>query len=262
MYNNYNNLNQINMMYQMSQMNNQFNPNNIMNTPMDQFYNNMMNNMFQMMNQMNLNNNQGMANMKIGDNNNEKQPKFLTIKVKMEDGKDINIQSKSDDKMELVINKFCIKADYIKEDYDFYVKGKKAKEDLTVEDNGIQVDFDYIYVIKKNKSDINDKNITNIFNNNNDNNINERKIQIFGKPIILSFSNNRNKVIIQMGLNNTFKDAVNEYCWKLGLSDEKNLVFLYNGAKISVDDRIILGQICNRDYFDITVIEQDEVIGA
>ena len=90
-------------------MNSQFNQNDIMNTPMNQFNNNMMNNM---MNQMNLNNNQGMANMKIGDNNNEKEPKFLTIKVKIEDGREILIQSKSDDKMEQVINKFCAKADY------------------------------------------------------------------------------------------------------------------------------------------------------
>lgn len=41
--------------------------------------------------------------------------------------------------MELVINKFCSKADCKKENYEFYVmrEMKMVKKDLTVEDNGI-----------------------------------------------------------------------------------------------------------------------------
>lgn len=41
--------------------------------------------------------------MEIGYNNNEKEPKFLTIKIRTEDRKSINIQSNSNDKMEIVI---------------------------------------------------------------------------------------------------------------------------------------------------------------
>ena len=114
-----------------------------------------MNYMLQMMNQMNINNIQGKENMKIGYNNNEKEPKFLNIKVKTEDGKVINIQSKSNHEMKLVINKLCSKADCKKENYKFYVmrEMKMAKKDLKVEDNGIEGENDYIFVSKKNAID-------------------------------------------------------------------------------------------------------------
>ena len=243
----YNNMNSMNMMYQ---MNNQFNQNNMMSTPMNQFNNNMMNNMFQMMDQMNLNNNQGMENIKIGDNNNEKQPKFLTIRVIMEDGQVINIQSKSDDKMEQVINKFCTKAGVKKEDYYFLVKGKIAKEDSTVEDNEIQNDLDYILAFEK----IN-------LNNNDNNNINETKMEKLGKTINLNFEDTKGITVkIRMGLNKTFKDVVNKYCRIIGISKE-NLIFLLNGAKLDVNSEETLGQKFDRDYYTITVFNES-IIGA
>ena len=265
----YDNMNSIHMMYQMNQMINQFSQNNMMITPMNQFNNNMINNMIysNMMNQMNLNNNNhGMENVNIRDNNNnnEKEPKFLTIRVKMEDGKEIQIQCKTDDKMEQVINIFCAKSGCKKKDYDFIAKGKKAVEDSSVEENGILENFDYIFAIKKIKSDNNEDNIKNIFNNS-DNNINQRKNQILGKQIFLSFlSTDGLETIIRMGLNNTFKDAVNEYCHKIGLSEENegNLIFILNATKIGVNDRITLGEIRNIDQSTITVIQQNNVIGA
>ena len=104
-----NNMNQ-NMMCQMNPIDY-----NMMNTPMNLFN-------YYMNNQMSLNNIQGKENMKIGNNNNnEKEPKFLTIKLKTEDGKDVLIQCKSDDEMELVIKKFCCKVCIEKENYKFYV---------------------------------------------------------------------------------------------------------------------------------------------
>ena len=97
--------------------NNNMNQMNTVNIPMNQ-----MNNGFcQMSNQMNINNR-----------------KFLSIKTKIENGKEIVIQSISDDKFDKVIDKFCSKTLYEKENYEFYVVTKhKAKRDLTVEENGI-----------------------------------------------------------------------------------------------------------------------------
>ena len=260
------NMNSMYMMYQMNQMINQFSQNNMMITPMNQFNNNIMNNMIysNMMNQMNLNNNHGMENLNIRNNKNENQPKFLTIRFKMEDGKEIQIQSKSDEKMEQVINHFYSKTGCKKEDYDFYVKGKKTIEDSSVEENGILEDFDYIFALKKIKSENNEENIKNIFNNN-DNNINERKNQILGKQIFLNFqSTDGDKVTIRMGLNNTLKDAVNEYCRIIGLSEEneRDLAFLFNGGKLDVNSRRALGQINNIDHSTISVINQNDIRGA
>jgi len=234
---------------------------NMMNTPMNLFN-------YYMNNQMSLNNIQGKENMKIGNNNNnEKEPKFLTIKLKTEDGKDVLIQCKSDDEMELVIKKFCCKVCIEKENYKFYVMGrmgmKIVEEHSTVEDNGIQGENDIIWVIKKKLGDINnDNNNTNIANRNNINNNNdENNHKILGKPINLYFENFGKKVFIQISSNNTFKDAVKKYLLKTGLSDEENLAFLYEGNKIE-DDQMKLEKICNKNNCFITVIKQNEVIGA
>ena len=212
-----NNMNQ-NMMCQMNPFNY-----NMMNTPMNPIDYNMMNtpmNLFNyyMNNQMSLNNIQGKENMKIGNNNNnEKEPKFLTIKVKTEDGKDVLIQCKSDDEMELVIKNFCCKVFIEKENYEFYVMGrmgmKMVEEHSTVEDNGIQGENDIILAFKKKLRDINNDNNNNInIVNSNSNNINnnndENNHEILGKIINLCFDCSGAKIVIQIGSNNTFKDAV------------------------------------------------------
>ena len=124
-----------------NKVNNSMNPINNINQTNNQFN---MNNMKNLMNQMNLN--------RETIDNNKKAPKFLTIKIKMEDGKEIQMQIKSNDKMEQIINKFCSKANYKKENYDFYYKGMKIdKEDSisTVEVIGIQNENDNI-LVKKN----------------------------------------------------------------------------------------------------------------
>ena len=136
MMNNQNNMmNQMNNIGMMNQMNNmgnmgmsynQFNQFNMMN-PMN---NNIINSpMFQMCNQMNFAGNQ----MMLMGNESQKivrEVKFLSIKVKMEDGAEIYVQKASDDKMEKAISSFCCKAILDKKDYDFFVITKhKAKFD-------------------------------------------------------------------------------------------------------------------------------------
>jgi len=258
--------------------------NNNTNKDTIQFMNNNMNQnmMCQMnpfnynMNQMSLNNIQekenmniqSKENMKIGyNNNNEKKPKFLSIKVKTEDGKEVHIQSKSDDEMELVIKKFCCKVDLKKENYEFYVRGrmgmKMVEEHSTVEDNGIQGENDIIWVFKKILGDINkDNNNTNIVNSSNINNkIDENNLEILGKPINLYFENSGKKIAIQICSNNTFKDAVKKYLLKMGLFDEENLTFLCEGKKIE-DDQMKLEKICNKNNCFITVIKEQNILGA
>lgn len=128
-------------------------------------------------------------------------------------------------------------------------------------------------VIKKNTIDINfennanivnkeyNTNIVNINNNNIDTNPDKRKFQILGKPINFSFDMGQLKIMMLMGSNNTFKDAVNNYLLKSGLSDEEDLVFLFNGKKI-VDNQMKLDQIGIRDFCHITVIQNNKIVGA
>ena len=144
MMNNQNNMmNQMNNMGNMGMMNNQFNQINMMN-PMNS---NIMNSpMYQMCNQMNLVGNQ-MIQM---GNESENYTKYLSIRVKMEEGAQILVQSTSKNKMEEAINNLCTKAVIHKEDYDFFViTEKNAKFDSTVEENGIIGNDDYILVKKK-----------------------------------------------------------------------------------------------------------------
>ena len=126
----------INMMNNnMNMMNNQ-NQNNMMNIPMNQMNNNIMNNpMFQMCNQINLMENQ-ISNMQILNRDNPKIIKFLSLTVKMEDGNQIMLQSKSDDKMKEVITKICCKAAFQMDDYNFnIIKEREPKLDSTIEEN-------------------------------------------------------------------------------------------------------------------------------
>ena len=217
--------------------NNNMNHMNMVNIPMNQ-----MNNGFcQMSNQMNINNR-----------------KFLSIKTKIENGKEIVIQSISDDKFDKVIDKFCSKTLYEKENYEFYVVTKhKAKRDLTVEENGIQGETGYIFVSKK---DTNDN------NNYNKANIGEKNIPISGEVINLNFTANTGlKVVMPIGLNNTLQDTLIKYCQKIGVPPSligEKLVFLLNAEKLDPLSKKTIGQIGFKNGTRITVFDQYNVIGS
>ena len=59
-------------------------------------------------------------------------------------------------KIKELINKICIKTGFIKENCEFIIN-RKAKKNLTVEENGIFVESDFICVIKKSQKEINKK---------------------------------------------------------------------------------------------------------
>ena len=314
MNNNMNNMNQINMMNNnMNQMNNnmnQMNNNmnqinnpinhmnnignkmgmynmnnnmNMMNIPMNQMNNNIMNNpMFQMCNQINLMENQ-MSNMQIM---NPKIIKFLSLTVKMEDGHQIMIQTKSDEKMKEVITKFCCKACYQIDDYDFnIIKVRKSKLDSTVEENEFDAKEDYILAKKKTKNNNENNNLKSneesndnkkyILDKNFQQNILPRKkidfvqieeYKLLGEKINITFNDTTGfKLVIAIGLQNTFKDAAMIFCKYYGLEPSvirKNLIFLYNGSKIDVWDERSLGQIGFNNDSKVVVLDQTNLIGA
>lgn len=203
--------------------------------------NQMNNELCQMSNQMNINNR-----------------KFLNIKTKTENGIEMVIQSISDDKFDEVIKKFYVKTGYERENYEFYVVTKhKAKSDLTVEENGIQGETDYIFVSKK---DTNDN------NNYNKANIGEKNIPISGEVINLNFTANTGlKVVMPIGLNNTLQDTLIKYCQKIGVPPSligTKLVLLFNAEKLDPLSKKTIGQIGFKNGTRITVFDQYNVIGA
>ena len=223
----------------MCQMNPMINDGNQMNM-------NMINNLFNMMN-----------NFQMNNQMNQDQPiKDLRIKVKMENGEVIQLPCKSNDKMKNLIERFCIKACIDKvEDYDFIIiKDEEAKLDSSIEQNGIKQQ-NYILAKKKldnNKEDqsLNDINKTYFIKNN---------PVILGEQIIINFEENTGRnALIPIGLNNTIKDAYILCCNKLDISYsdiDTNIIFLYNGCKLSYEDNRTLKQIGFRNKSIIIVFD-------
>ena len=254
-----NQMNNIGMMNQMNNMGNMGMSNNHFNM-MNPMNNNIINSpMFQMCNQMNFAGNQ----MMLMGNESQKivrEVKFLSIKVKMEDGAEIYVHKASDDKMEKAIYSFCCKAVLDKKDYDFFVITKhKAKFDSTIEENGIDTNDDYIFVKKKIVENDNSKEI-------NDDNVlvrPEKKIQavpiIKGNAINLWFQATTGlNVIIIVGLKNTFRDAAIAFCNKINIIPsiiDKDIVFLRSGSKLDLNDNKTLEQMEIKGNERITVLE-------
>ena len=239
-----------NQMYPMANNGNQMNM-NMINNPF-----NMMNNQFNMNNMMN--------NFQMNNQMNQNQLiKYLTIKVKMENGKVIQVQCKSDGKMENLIKRFGFKACIDKvEDYDFFIiKEEEVKLDSYIEQYGIK-QKDYILAKKK------------LDNNKEDQSLNYKKEtyfikenpRILGEQIDLYFEASTGlKVLIPIGLNNTIKDAYILYCNKVDISYseiDQNIFFLYIGQKLRCEDNRTLGQIGIRNKSSIIVFDQANIIGA
>ena len=148
--------------------------NNIGNQMPNNSNNSMNNNIIN--NQMNLNESK---------NNNQKdfnKLKNLNVSFKLGESK-VQILCKSDEKMESLLNRFYNKTSYKKEDYDFEIirKPKKAKMDLSVEENGIIDNDDIIVVTNKNSYDYIEDNI---LINANQNQINDNQNTNFNLKIL------------------------------------------------------------------------------
>ena len=264
-----NNMNQMNMVN--GPMNNQFNPNLMMNIPNNPMNNNMMNPMFQMCNLMNFNNNIPPM-MKSRKDDNRKNSKFLNLTVKGQNNSPILIQCSSDEKMEDVINKISTKARFNKEKNEFIIS-RYPKKDSTIEENGIFAGSDFIYVIPKSQKEIpkSQKEINKIREEKgNNNNFNQEKtksnsnISILGTLINLRFKSPiGSDIIIQLGLNNTCRDAKVKFCQSLDIPISvigKSLKFIYNSKALIPDKKIGQSNINNLGV--ITVLDTNGIIGA
>ena len=264
-----NNMGQMNMLNQINPMNNNGNqmnmnminnPFNIMNNRFNMM-NNQMNQMINMGNQINVMGNEKLPRMGMGYESQD--IKNLSIKVIMEKGKEIIVQCKSNDKMKKVINNFCIKSciGNVEDYYFFIIKEEKAKLDSSVEQNEIK-QKDYILAKKKL---VNNKENQSLNDKKEQNSINDSPV-ILGKPIYLMFVlGNGVKVNIQIGLNNTIKDALIKFCNKFGLSISclgKDLGFLFNASFLDYEDNRTLGEIGIIDCSSITVLDRINFIGA
>ena len=244
---NSNPINQMNMMY---------NPNFPMNNPM-----------FQMGNQMNIND-----NMENPKESKKKKFKRLNLKFKIEDSdNDIVIQSRSDDKIEEPIRRFCVKSGLEQEDLKFIIIGdKKAKMDSTVEENGIFNDkLYYILVKKKSEYDAFEEKNDYEYEEETDKNIetenNNYNIKILGEKIKLIVHKPGNDVEIEIGKDNTFKDAVITYGQKekIAISKiEKNNVFIFNSRTLDLKSNKTLKEIGLKNGSKILSVSTDNVIGA
>jgi hypothetical protein len=92
------------------------------------------------------------------------------------------------------------------------------------------------------------------------------QIKINGDIINLFFIFNTGlKVIIKIGIYNTFKEAVIKLSQKIGESFsklKKNYVFLYNARQLSSENEYTLKQNNLRDKSSITVINQSNFLSS
>lgn len=230
-----NNMNQIN--YPISQINYPMNQMNCMNNQINQ----KMTNQIQM-NQMN--------------QNKQESYELLEIKFIMEDRKKIIVLSNFDDKIENLLNAFYYKSKFEEGSYDFFVK-KELNNYSTIKENGINRKDNLIFVEKKKLNDTSSKNNNNLNIKNN--------CQILGERIQLFFQASSGlKASIYIGKNNTFKDVAITYCNNLGLdisSVGKDIIFLFNGSKLNLDDKRNLGKFM-RNLSYIIVIDVKNIIGG
>ena len=206
--------------------------------------------------------NQQLMNQGKNQMNNIKDTNNLLMKFNFENKAKVQIQCKSNDKMEVPIKHFAIKVGINIEDYDFHIVKKIKDMNSTIEENGLTSKKYYIQAQKKSNDneessgDENDIIQPNLI----------PQIKINGDIINLFFIFNTGlKVIIKIGIYNTFKESVIKLSQKIGLSFsklKKNYVFLYNARKLSSENEYTLGQNNLRDKSSITVICQSNLLSS
>ena len=209
----------------------------------------------------------------------KKKSKKLNLLFKIE-GKEcvFPIQCRSDEKMEDSINKFCTKSCFEKGEYKFVIIGdRKAKMDLTVEENGIDNDKAFhVIVKKKNENDfIEEKNENNEYEDDDDDKEENKEgkiienncdVKILGEKIMIIFERKTDGKMasIAIGADNTFKDAVFKYSKQYypisTINDE--IIFLYKGRKISLKDRKTLKEIGIKNGSKILFVTREDIEAA
>ena len=195
----------------------------------------------------------------------KKEVEFLTIIFRMSDEQrnqtpSIQIQCRSDDKMEDIINRFCTKTVVDKKDYKFIFCAKEVLMDSTAEEIGL-TNNSSIFVLKKGQNEIS-KNIE--VNNNNKNMINNNSMpenQII-RLFFETFPSIGSKVMIKIDINKTIREAEYKFCEKLGLpySTLKYLKFISAGEELNPDMKISQSRLKGNNQ--ILVMDMNNLIGA
>ena len=262
-------MNNFNFMNQMPNMNMNMNMMNQMNNPMPNQM--ILNPMFP---QMNINNNSmlGMGNQNntmnqlvpMGTEREEENDNLIIIFRIEHENCHIMVQCQSNDKMIDAIYKFRNKSLLNINDYKFIFNEKEVQTDKTIKENGITNNSN-ISVVKASligNSDNNNKNLININQNNSQPQHNS------SKKINIHFQIHSSGTLITVvaDFNDTLEDVAKEFCSKNGAPVKalKNLIFLYNGAKLDINDKRVIGQIFDfrGGVFTIAVIDLANIIGA
>ena len=237
--------------FEIMNLKNRLSSNFSFNQNMQPFNNVMM--MQQMMNFMNRINfiNQLNDYNKIMNINNNNSAKYLTLVFSINNNLKINIQCKSNDKMESVIKHFLAKCCFTDNNSYIYIyNGKKINDNLTVEESGIY-DHGIIFVIDK-KDEAQFQNIS--------------EISISHLPMINLFFTlrNGNKIHIIIEGDARISDAIRKFFNKVNIVDsdiKEKIYFLYNGLKIDPNDDKKIKDIFVGGAI-IYVIETTNVYGA
>ena len=136
-----------------------------------------------------------------------------------------------DELIESVINRFCKKYNFRRNNFNFYFLNQLIDTNLTVSEFGI-TNFSIINVINKQQS-YNNFQMRNDLNQNPDEMVN------------LIFSYKGQKILVFLNKNSTVKEALIAFLNKVGISQENSsvLTFLYNGKKLLLSDNSTLKEV-------------------
>jgi len=190
------------------------------------------------------------------NNNNmakEDSSEFLTINFIFDDRK-IAVQGTLDMTIEKLIKNFRLKLgkEVLIEDY-FFKENKIDKDSkLTLQQSGIS-NKDDIYVFDQNDK-IKQENISKMLSHKNE-------------IIVITFNvSTGNKVQISFRYYTKISTVLESFCNKIGFQKyiiEKDIMFLYNGEKLTIGDNRTIGEISGgKDSILISVYDLEGVIGA
>ena len=203
----------------------------------------------------------------INDNNNmiiprnKNYPENITLTFVQLNPKEIkiNVQCRSNERLEEAFKKFSYKL--CKEDfcYSYFYNGKELNKDLTIDESGLYNNAK-IYVVDKNDEN-QIKKMRQILplkpKSDHQLNINELKKNItFIEP-------NGSKLIITIGISNKVSEAIKLFLKRVGLSENiKSLFFLFNGLMININDQRTIEEAFPEMDITLLVVDTGNIIGA
>jgi len=171
-------------------------------------------------------------------------------------GHNIHIQCHSNEKMQLVIKKFCAKSAIEAESKFFICNGKRLIENLTIDENDIS-DQSRIFVFDK---------INEILTDNKKDETKTKNIHMmhYDNPTIqLAFRLAGRVILIMVNKDTRFSEAIEEFLMKASIENIEDISCLYNSKLLESNDNRTIEEIFKKDkYIFIDVFKTSGVIGA